>query len=111
MSLPMYGSTVTLKNPGTVEDTYGNKLPSWEPDADGYAEAEVAAHVQPDSSTEDRGAGERDQVVTAYRIWLDRGITVGPLTRIEWAGLVLDVDGQPERWPTHTELRAVVSSG
>lgn len=76
----------------------------------------MAAAVQPQQSTEDVEAG-RAQVVTRYRVWLPAGTDVDAQCRLEWAGLTLSVDGDPQPWrdlgarPHHIKLTAVIATG
>ena len=119
--LPFYGDVVQIEHPGTVEDTYRNVTLSWQPSAVGYTSATVPAHVQPGrttgtSSRESRGAGDRNQVITEIRIWVDGGVHACAQCRITWHDAVWDVDGTPQEWAApfasgHVEIRAVRGSG
>ena len=119
--LPFYGDVVQIEHPGTVEDTYGNVRPSFEPSALGYISATVQAHVQPGRTTtagsiETRGAGDRNQVITDLRAWVDGGTHVCARCRVTWHDAIWDVDGEPQQWaapfvPGHVEFRAVRGSG
>lgn len=108
--LPAYGETITVQNPTETTDTYQNRTLSFsDPD-----ETTVRAHVQPASTSKQRGSRDRTQVVTSFRFYVDSGTPVTARSRVLWAGRTLDVDGEPEVWsppflPGHVEFVGVVS--
>lgn len=121
--LPFTGDEVTVEHPGYVADQYQNLTPSFDEDAEGYSTATVPAHVQPGGnarqgggSTETRGSGDRNQVVTTIKVWIEPGTHVCAQCRLTWQALSWDVQGDPQQWssplvPGHTEIRAVRSAG
>ncbi|CRK55430.1 hypothetical protein [Alloactinosynnema sp. L-07] len=82
---------LTVVNPVEVMDAYGNPVPELH-----YGSAAslrtVYAHMQPLASTEHAEPG-RAAVVSRWRVWAIEPI--GPQERVEWRGMVFEVDGEP----------------
>jgi hypothetical protein len=80
--------------PDQVTDAYDNPAPTWDY-GPGAARRVMWGHLQPAGSTESADPVRRP-VVTSWRLF-----TLEPLAareRIEWRGLVLDVNGEPDRF-------------
>lgn len=97
----------------TNTDGYGGKVRDWT-----NATSEVVpAQVQPVTTSELLESGERDQVVTRWRIWTYPWVSVSAADRVQWNDLLLSIDGDPQRWadlwgtPDHVEFLAVISAG
>lgn len=90
--LPFATDTVVVVRAGTVLDPYGNVKRDWA----NAARSPVRGVVQGGSSVEVTDA--RDQTVTTYRCYLPNGTVVTAQDRLEWNGLVLEVDGDPFVW-------------
>jgi head-tail adaptor len=110
--LPFAGDTVTIVRAAIAADSYGNRARDW----DDTTQTAVAAHVQPASTSEDRGARDREQAVSGYVVWVDAGTDVQATDRVVWAGRTFDVDGDPSTWSApfvggHVEFRIVASRG
>lgn len=89
-----------------ITNEHGNQVPDW---LNVTRQFGVPADVQPDTTTEQ--AADRQTTVTRWRIWLPAGTDVLVTDRLEWAGLTLEVDGEPDRWRRrsvahHVELLA-----
>lgn len=98
---------LVVVNPVEVSDAYDNPVPELH-----YGSAAslrtVYAHVQPISSTEHAEPG-RTPVITRWRVFTRSPI--GAHERVEWRGLVLEVDGQPLEWAPrfgHTHFEVVL---
>jgi len=66
----------------------------------------VRASVQPDSS--DEATTGRQTAITSWRLFAGPGTDLLATDRVEWDGLVLEVDGEVARWkhrgrPHHVE--------
>lgn len=103
----LYTQTVDVLRAELVADRYGNTAPDWSRTT---RTTYRGVSVQPDSSTE--GDGERQQVVTGWRLITQRGrdIDIRPGDRVEHAGRLLDTDGDVGRWEIagrvhHVEVR------
>ncbi|MCX4676699.1 hypothetical protein OG413_15550 [Streptomyces sp. NBC_01433] len=82
-------------NPGGV--------PDWSPSAVGLADL-PPLNIQP--RVQDEGTeADRSPVITGWRIQADHGVDldVTAQDRIEWDGLLLEVDGEIARWPDPVE--------
>lgn len=106
---------LTVQTAGPATDDLGNEIEGV--DWDNPTEVELAGAVVPSRTNELREAGARDQVTTAYRVYLPGRAAVLATSRIVWEGLTLEIIGDPEFWPSpaggvdHTEVLAVVSRG
>lgn len=104
--------TVTVLRAPLVGNRYGGHVRDWttpsRTDVDGVS-------IQPTVSTED--VRDRELLVNTYTLFTSRGRDIDLLAtdRVEWNGTVLQVVGDPNRWPApgggvhHVEatLRAV----
>jgi hypothetical protein len=87
--------TVTVIRAPLVADRYGGQVRDWtaavRTDVDGVS-------IQPTVSTED--VRDRELLVSRYTLFTTRGRDIDLLAtdRIQWNGLVLQVDGDPNRW-------------
>lgn len=88
--------TVTVVRAPLTADRYGGQIRDWtaatRTDYPGVC-------VQPVSSTED--VRDRELLIGKYTLFTSRGQDIDLLAtdRIEWNGLTLQVDGDPNRWP------------
>lgn len=90
--LPFATDTVVLVHAGVVADPYNKLVRDWA----NATRTTLRAAVQPLSSTEVTDG--RDQTISTYRCFLDPGTAVIAQDRLEWNGLVLEVDGDPAPW-------------
>jgi hypothetical protein len=88
--------TVTVVRAPLVADRYGGKIRDW-PSAARTAYTGIS--VQPAGSTED--VRDREQVNDRFTLFTSRGSDIDLLAtdRVEWNGITLQVDGNPDRWP------------
>lgn len=87
-------------------DAHGNQVRDW-PSA--TRQFDVAADVQPATTTEQTDG--RQTTLTRWRVFLPASMDVLVTDRLEWRGLIFEVDGEPERWyrrgaAHHVELLA-----
>lgn len=105
--------TITVLSAPVITDAYGNRVLDWA----NPTRTTVAALVQPTSSTEALGTGDRDQVVSHFQVWVEPDTAVSARDRIEWSGLTLSVDGEPQPVtdtsgvPHHKVFTATISKG
>lgn len=95
--------TVTRLRPSFTDDGHGNMMPDWDtPDTLDIP----GCSVQPGLSQEDRV--NRDASLVAYTVWAPPTADVHALDRVQFAGTVFEVDGEPQRWMVgflnHTKL-------
>lgn len=87
---------VTVLRAPLVGNRYNGQVRDWtnatRTDVDGVS-------VQPATSTED--VRDRELLTNTYKLFTDRGRDIDLLAtdRIEWNGMTLQVDGDPNRWP------------
>jgi hypothetical protein len=109
--LPFTTDTLVVVHAGTVLDPYNNVTRDWA----GATRTTVRGVVQGESSLE--ATDGRDQTVTTYRCFLPAGTAVTAQDRLEWNGLVLEVDGDPFSWKApgsaldHVEVVGKVVAG
>lgn len=109
--LPFTTDTVTIVHAELVSDSYNNRIRDW-PNA---TRTTVRAVVQGADSAE--ATDGKDQTDTVYSIYLPAGTAITAQDRLEWDGLVLEVDGEPtlRKGPTraldHTEITGRLVSG
>ncbi|MEU5429033.1 hypothetical protein AB0H73_26050 [Streptomyces olivoreticuli] len=104
-----YTQTVVILRAPYVTDRYGNTTS----DRDWSSATRTTVRrvsVQPDGSAE--GSGDRPAVTTGLRLITRRGVDIDltPGDRVDVAGRVLEVDGEPARYVVggrhhHTEAR------
>lgn len=96
----------------------GGGILDWSPAAVDRA-ALPPLNIQPRVQAE-QTEDDRSPVVTGWRIQADHGVDLDVTAedRIEWAGLLLEVDGEVARWPDpveggldHVELNVVRVTG
>ncbi|MEV5680966.1 hypothetical protein [Streptomyces sp. NPDC052179] len=78
-------------------------VPDWSPPAVGRADL-PPLNIQP--RVQDEGTeADRSPVITGWRIQADHGVDldVTAQDRIEWDGLLLEVDGEIAQWPDPVE--------
>lgn len=98
---------LVVLTPVATVDEYGNPVPRLDY-GPGASLRTVYAHVQPISSAEHAEPG-RSPVLSRWRVFTRSPI--GAHERIEWRGLVLEVDGQPLSWAPrfgHTHFEVVL---
>jgi hypothetical protein len=103
---------------GTRTDRGGNTVKDWT--ADEVTRLEIAdLNIQPTSQTEQTDA-TRTAVVTGWRVQSAEGTApdITAADRIEWNGMVLEVQGEVAPWPDpltgahhHTEFTMVRATG
>lgn len=88
--------TVTVIRAPLTTGRYGGKTRDW-PNATRTDYPGVC--VQPVSSTED--VRDRELLIGKYMLFTSRGQDIDLLAtdRVEWNGITLQVDGDPNRWP------------
>jgi hypothetical protein len=88
--------TITIVRAGTKTDRYGNTVADWSTATRRTADR---VSVQPSSQTE-TPAGNRDPVITVWRILSDHGVDIDvlPPDRIEWDGATFEVAGEVGRF-------------
>lgn len=112
----LFTDTIVIVRAGTTTDRYRNTVRDW----DAATRASVTGvSVQPTTETE-TADGSRDTTATTWilRTPIDSGdLDLHPLDRVEYSGLVLEVDGDVKRYPgllapgvscVQATLRAVV---
>lgn len=88
--------TVTVLRAPLVADRYGSQVRDWtaaaRTDVDGVS-------IQPSGSIED--VRDRELVTNTYTLFTSRGQDIDLLAtdRVQWNGITLQVDGDPNRWP------------
>ncbi|MCX4801783.1 hypothetical protein OG594_08980 [Streptomyces sp. NBC_01214] len=95
----MFNQTAVRVRAGTRLDRGGNTIPDWSPGA--VTELTVTGlNIQPNSQSE-RADEERTAVVTGYRVQSAEGTApdITAADRIEYAGLVYEVEGEVGVWP------------
>lgn len=88
--------TVTVVRAPEVAGRYGGQSRDW---SHATRTTYQSVSVQPVSSTED--VRDRELLVGKFTLFTSRGQDIDLLAtdRIEWNGLTLQVDGDPNRWP------------
>ncbi|MFC5144291.1 hypothetical protein [Streptomyces aureoversilis] len=83
---------------GTRVDRSGNTVLDWSPDAVDRLQVQEVS-IQPTTATETH-LPERTAVVTGWHVQSPPGVDLDIQAgdRIEWAGLLLEVDGEVARW-------------
>lgn len=111
----LYGETVTLVRAPFKVDKYGNTTTErdW---ANATRTPYAGLMVQPDTSSE--AAGDRPSVITGWRLITPKGRDFPALAtdRVEWEGLMLELDGEVGRFRVggrlhHVEARLRKVSG
>jgi hypothetical protein len=97
----LFLQSVTIVRPGVIVDRYNNEKPDW---GSGATRTPVAGvNVQPAAtpaqSTE--YTQDRQTTVTGWRLYTPRGMDLDlrETDRVEFDGMVLEVDGKVGRWP------------
>lgn len=82
------------------------RIPDWSPGAVDRAEL-PPLNIQPRVQDEGHGNADLDRtpVITGWRVQADHGVDldVTAADRIEWDGLLLEVEGEIARWPDPVE--------
>lgn len=91
VSQTFLGDSIVLLRAPVVTDAYNNRTLDW----DNATATTLPAQVQPLNSSENLGAGDRDQTVTRYEVWVAPDTDVLARDRVEYGGLLLAVDGEP----------------
>lgn len=97
----MNGPTVTVQNPGTTVDQYGNTVPDWTaPD-----EASVTL-LAPPAPRREAALGEttdrRQGALYGYTLYMPEGATIDASSRVVLWGATFQVDGEPGIWDSPT---------
>lgn len=97
MSIGFHRDTVTVLDAALVTDGYGNPVPDWA----NATETEVTeCRLQPERGTE--YLTDREAVTTRWRLFGPAGMPIQDTSRVRHNGIVYDVDGSVERWPSPT---------
>lgn len=94
----IFNQHIAVLRASKTRSPYGHSAPSW--DSPLRIPVDFPVSVQPSASSE--GPAEREQVVTSWRLYSPPGtdLDLRPGDRVEVGGtLVMDVVGQPMRWP------------
>ena len=88
--------TVTVVRAPLATGRYGGQTRDW---TNAVRTPYPGVCVQPVSSTED--VRDRELLIGKYTLFTSRGQDIDLLAtdRVEWNGLTLQVDGDPNRWP------------
>ena len=88
--------TVTVIRAPLIANRYGGQVRDWDnavrTDVDGVS-------IQPAATTED--VRDRELLTNRFTLFTSRGRDIDLLAtdRVQWNGLTLQVDGDPNRWP------------
>lgn len=105
MSISYHRDTVTVLRAPLVDDGYGNQVPDWsEPTRTDVP----GCRLQPERAAE--YVLDREAVTTRWRLFAPEGTDLRATDRVEYAGVVYQVDGEPERWPSPTGRLAHVEA-
>jgi len=87
---------VTVVRAPLTPGRYGGQTRDW---AAATRTVYEGVSVQPTGSTED--IRDRELLIGRYTLFTSRGFDIDLLAtdRVEWNGLTLQVDGDPNRWP------------
>jgi hypothetical protein len=88
--------TVTVIRAATVANRYGGQVRDWTNTTRTVVDG---VSIQPTATTED--VRDRELLVNTYTLFTSRGQDIDLLAtdRVQWGGLLLQVDGDPNRWP------------
>lgn len=88
--------TVTVVRAPLAAGRYGGQTRDW---SSATRTPYTGVSVQPAGSTED--VRDREELVNRFQLFTSRGQDIDLLAtdRVEWGGLTLQVDGDPNRWP------------
>lgn len=109
--LPFATDTVTLVHAELVSDSYNNRIRDW-PNA-----TRIPTRAVVDGTVTAEATDGKDQTDTVYRVYLPAGTAITAQDRLEWDGLVLEVNGEPiaRKGPTpalnHTQVDGRLISG
>ncbi|MFF5703397.1 hypothetical protein ACFY7H_12950 [Streptomyces sp. NPDC012794] len=95
----MFNQSAVRVRAGTRTDRGGNTVTDWSPGAVSRLTV-TGLNIQPASQTETADE-QRTAVVTGYKVQSAAGAApdVKAADRIEWAGLLYEVQGEVGRWP------------
>ncbi len=97
--------TVTVLDAALVADGYENQVPDWSTPTETTVEG---CRLQPE-----RGADytvDREAVTTRWRLFAPADAPIQDTSRIRHNGVVYDVDGSVERWPSPTGALAHIEA-
>lgn len=95
--------TVTVLDPGTVEDEYHNQVDDWSTPT----RADVPwCSVQPGGGSVNEV--DREATTTLYTVWAPPTAVLTDKSRVEYLGTAYAVDGPVERWNVGTRLDHLV---
>ncbi|MFE7029451.1 hypothetical protein ACFU9Y_04010 [Streptomyces sp. NPDC057621] len=101
MALLFAPHAVTVLRAPDGFDAEGNSTTDWST----AQRAPKQGLVEPAASSEN--TENRDQVATAYTVWLPPGTSVAYRDRLEWNGLTLEVSGDPLEFGALTPLNHI----
>jgi hypothetical protein len=95
----MFNQMAVRVRAGSKPDRGGNVVPDWSPGAVSRLTV-TGLNIQPASQTESADE-QRTAVVTGYKVQSAPGTApdIRAADRIEWAGLLYEVQGEVGRWP------------
>lgn len=105
MTISYHRDTVTVLRASLVDDGYGNDVPDWS----AATRTDVTGcRLQPEQAGE--YTLDREAVTTRWRLFAPAGTDLRATDRVEHAGEVYEVEGDPERWPSPTGRLAHVEA-
>lgn len=105
MSISYHQDTIAILRAGLVDDGYGNQVPDWSTPT---STSVPGCRLQPEQAGE--YVLDREAVVTRWRLFAPDGTDLRATDRVEHAGEVYEVEGEPERWPSPTGRLAHVEA-
>jgi uncharacterized caspase-like protein len=95
----MFNQSAVRIRAGTKTDRGGNTVPDWSPGASSRLTV-TGLNIQPNQQAEQVDE-QRTAVVTGYRVQSAEGTApdIRSTDRIEWRGLLFEVDGEVGVWP------------
>jgi len=101
--ISFHRDTITVLRAPLVDDGYGNQVPDWS----NPSRTEVTGcRLQPERAAD--YVLDREAVTTRWRLFAPASIDLRSTDRVEHNGVVYEVDGSPERWPSPTKRLAHV---
>lgn len=103
--ISFHRDTITILRASLVDDAYGNQVPDW---STPVSTAVTGCRLQPERAGE--YVLDREAVTTRWRLFAPAGTDLRATDRVEHAGEVYEVDGDPQRWPSPTGRLAHVEA-
>lgn len=95
----MFNQFAVRVRAGAKTDRGGNTIPDWSPDAVDRLPLD-RLNIQPSIQQESIDE-QRNSVVTGWHVQSEEGTSpdITAVDRIEWDGMLLEVDGEVAKWP------------